>query len=91
MFSDVRSENAARFKIDENSFKSTITYTMALISSCGVISVSMFMYHLSQVIAAIHLNEEETTSSSRIFIKILFQELSEFMGLPKLNDRLKDA
>ena len=49
------------------------------------------MYHLSQVIAAIHLNEEETTSSSRIFIKILFQELSEFMGLPKLNDRLKDA
>ncbi|XP_065834376.1 pre-mRNA-splicing factor CWC22 homolog [Oscarella lobularis] len=38
----------------------------------------------------IHLNEDETTSSSRIFIKILFQELSEFMGLPKLNERLKD-
>jgi len=29
----------------------------------------------------IRLNEEETTSSSRIFIKILFQELSEFLGL----------
>lgn len=42
------------------------------------------------VMAAIHLNEDETTSSSRIFIKILFQELAEFMGLPKLNERLKD-
>jgi hypothetical protein len=30
------------------------------------------------------LNEEETTSSSRIFIKILFQEISEYLGLPKL-------
>jgi len=38
----------------------------------------------------IHLNEDETTSSSRIFIKILFQELCEFMGLAKLNGRLKD-
>jgi hypothetical protein len=32
----------------------------------------------------IMLNEEETTSSSRIFIKILFQEISEYLGLPKL-------
>ncbi|XP_065174832.1 pre-mRNA-splicing factor CWC22 homolog [Sycon ciliatum] len=42
------------------------------------------------VIECIHLNEDETTSSSRIFVKILFQELSEYMGLPKLNTRLKD-
>ncbi|XP_072031453.1 uncharacterized protein [Amphiura filiformis] len=42
------------------------------------------------VIASIRMNEEDTTSSSRIFVKILFLELSEFMGLPKLNDRLKD-
>ena len=28
--------------------------------------------------------------SSRVFIKILFQELAEYMGLPKLNERLKD-
>ena len=27
---------------------------------------------------------------SRIFVKILFQELAEYMGLPKLNERLKD-
>ncbi|XP_060589870.1 pre-mRNA-splicing factor CWC22 homolog [Ruditapes philippinarum] len=30
------------------------------------------------------------TPASRIFIKILFQELSEYLGLPKLNERLKD-
>ena len=38
----------------------------------------------------IHLNEDETTSSSRIFIKILFQDLSESLGLPKLRARLAD-
>jgi pre-mRNA-splicing factor CWC22 len=40
--------------------------------------------------SCIHLNEEETNSSSRIFVKILFQELAEFMGLLKLNERLRD-
>ncbi|XP_002968275.2 pre-mRNA-splicing factor CWC22 homolog [Selaginella moellendorffii] len=38
----------------------------------------------------INLTEEATTSSSRIFIKILFQELSEHLGLQKLNERLTD-
>ncbi|XP_044530719.1 pre-mRNA-splicing factor CWC22 homolog [Gracilinanus agilis] len=42
------------------------------------------------VLECITLSEESTTSSSRIFIKILFQELCEYMGLPKLNVRLKD-
>lgn len=42
------------------------------------------------VLACIKLNEDDTTSSSRVFIKILFQELAEYMGLPKLNERLKD-
>ncbi|ESP01900.1 hypothetical protein LOTGIDRAFT_138828, partial [Lottia gigantea] len=42
------------------------------------------------VMCCISLNEEDTTSASRIFIKLLFQELSEYMGLPKLNDRFKD-
>ncbi|KAM3068785.1 pre-mRNA-splicing factor cwc22 [Clarireedia jacksonii] len=42
------------------------------------------------VLSVVHLNEEETTSSSRIFIKILFQDLSEAMGMPKLQARLKD-
>ena len=43
-----------------------------------------------QVLAHIKLTEEDTTSSSRIFLKILFQELAEYMGLGKLNLRLKD-
>ncbi|KAM3567769.1 hypothetical protein VYU27_010091, partial [Nannochloropsis oceanica] len=42
------------------------------------------------VFECIHLNEEETTSSSRIFIKILCQELSEHMGLAKLKERFTD-
>ena len=46
--------------------------------------------YVFQVMACIRLNEDDTSSASRIFIKIMFQELSEFMGLPKLNERLKD-
>lgn len=42
------------------------------------------------VLSTMHLNEEETTSSSRIYIKILFQELAEHMGLNKLNTRVQD-
>lgn len=42
------------------------------------------------VLSVVHLNEEETTSSSRIFIKILFQDLAEAIGMPKLQVRLKD-
>ncbi|KAJ6780557.1 hypothetical protein PWT90_10316 [Aphanocladium album] len=40
--------------------------------------------------SVIHLNEEETTSSSRIFIKILFQSLVEEIGLPKIKARMAD-
>ncbi|XP_039280314.1 pre-mRNA-splicing factor CWC22 homolog isoform X2 [Nilaparvata lugens] len=43
-----------------------------------------------EVLSIIRLNEEDTTSSSRIFIKILFLELSEFMGMFNLNQRVKD-
>nr|CAD7401962.1 unnamed protein product [Timema poppensis] len=60
-------------------------------------NVAKFFAHLLftdaiswEVLSFIRLNEEETTSSSRIFIKILFQELSEYMGLTKLNNRVKD-
>lgn len=42
------------------------------------------------VLSMIHMNEEETTSSSRIFIKILFQDLAEHLGLLKLKERLID-
>jgi pre-mRNA-splicing factor CWC22 len=38
----------------------------------------------------IRLTEDDTTSSSRIFIKILFQDLSENLGIEGLVKRLKD-
>lgn len=38
----------------------------------------------------IRLTEEDTTSASRIFVKILFQEISEFLGLKKLKERMED-
>ncbi|CAG7557736.1 unnamed protein product [Fusarium equiseti] len=41
-------------------------------------------------LSVIHLNEDETTSSSRIFIKILFQFISEEIGMPKLRARMTD-
>ncbi|KAJ5156954.1 Pre-mRNA-splicing factor cwc22 [Penicillium canariense] len=42
------------------------------------------------VVSVVHMNEEETTSSSRIFIKILFQDLAENLGLPGLQVRFRD-
>ncbi|KAI9692212.1 MAG: pre-mRNA-splicing factor cwc22 [Bathelium mastoideum] len=42
------------------------------------------------VLSTVHLNEEETTSSSRIFIKILFEDLSQALGMRSLADKLKD-
>ncbi|KAK5990023.1 Pre-mRNA-splicing factor cwc22 [Cladobotryum mycophilum] len=41
-------------------------------------------------LSVIHLNEEETTSSSRIFIKILFQHISEETGMAKLRARMAE-
>eukprot|EP01032_Pedospumella_encystans_P021588 gene21588-24479_t len=38
----------------------------------------------------VKLNEYDTTSSSRIFIKILVQELTEMMGLAVVKERFSD-
>ena len=43
------------------------------------------------VLSTIHLNEDETTSSSRIFIKILFEDLVLGMGLKKLQEKFSDG
>ncbi|CAJ2639524.1 unnamed protein product [Trifolium pratense] len=60
-------------------------------------NVAKFFAHLLgtfalpwNVLSYIRLTEEDTTSSSRIFIKILFQELSEHLGIRLLNERLND-
>jgi len=42
------------------------------------------------ILSIIRLNEEDTTSSSRIFIKILFRELTEFMGQKELKEKTLD-
>ncbi|KAG9019170.1 pre-mRNA-splicing factor cwc22 [Tulasnella sp. 427] len=43
------------------------------------------------VFSVVKMNEDDTTSSSRIFIKILMQEITEEMGLKKVTERFKDA
>ncbi|XP_057436398.1 uncharacterized protein LOC130728831 [Lotus japonicus] len=60
-------------------------------------NVAKFFAHLLgtdtlpwHVLSYIRLTEEDTTSSSRIFIKILFQELSEHLGIKVLNERLNE-
>mmetsp|Transcript_8557 Transcript_8557/g.12205 ORF Transcript_8557/g.12205 Transcript_8557/m.12205 type:complete len:1279 (+) Transcript_8557:142-3978(+) len=40
-------------------------------------------------LSAIHLNEDETTSSSRIFLKILIQEMAEAIGIGTLVKRFE--
>ncbi|XP_072393402.1 pre-mRNA-splicing factor CWC22 homolog [Diabrotica undecimpunctata] len=77
-------------------FKDTYSTTHRLDAN-RLRNVSKFFAHLLftdaigwEVLEIMKLNEEDTNSSSRIFIKILFQELAEYMGLGKLNARLKD-
>lgn len=41
------------------------------------------------VLSVIRLNEEDTNSSSRIFIKILMQEMAEAMGMARLKERFE--
>ncbi|QIW96834.1 hypothetical protein AMS68_002352 [Peltaster fructicola] len=59
--------------------------------------VAQFFSHLLasdaiawEVLHNVHLNEEETTSSSRIFIKILIEDLAQGVGMPGLTTRLKE-
>uniref|UniRef100_A0A915J211 MI domain-containing protein n=1 Tax=Romanomermis culicivorax TaxID=13658 RepID=A0A915J211_ROMCU len=61
-------------------------------------NISKFFAHLLfsdsiswMVLGHIHLNERDTTSAGRVFIKILLQELTEIFGLEKLYGRIRDA
>lgn len=60
-------------------------------SSRSFLCLNLLFSVFNQVLECIKMSEETTTSSSRIFVKILFQELCAYMGLPKLNQRLKDT
>ncbi|CAF4710510.1 unnamed protein product, partial [Rotaria sp. Silwood2] len=61
-------------------------------------NVAKFFAHLlvtnaisRNVLHCIRLTEQDTTSSSRVYIKKLFLELIEFLGLSQLNKRLTDS
>ena len=70
-------------------FIAHLLYTDAI--SWEVVSNDFNVYiYYSQVLSEIKLNEDDTTSSGRIYIKIVFQELSEFLGLAKLYERIRD-
>lgn len=43
------------------------------------------------VLGNVKINEDDTTSSSRIFVKIMMNEMMESMGLKVLAERFKDA
>ncbi|KAK9472117.1 armadillo-type protein [Dipodascopsis tothii] len=43
-----------------------------------------------EVLECIHLNEDETTASSRIYIKILFQDMVESLGLRRVEKTLAE-
>jgi pre-mRNA-splicing factor CWC22 len=60
-------------------------------------NVAKFFAHLMcqdalpwSALSYISLTEEDTTSSSRIFIKILFQEMSEQLGVKQLSQKLQE-
>ena len=43
-----------------------------------------------EIFSEVKMTKEDTTSSGRIYIKTIFLELSEVMGLVKLDERLND-
>lgn len=62
-----------------------------------LMSVAKFFAHLLatdalpwHVLGYVQLTEEDTTSSSRIFLKNLFLQLSELLGIKVLNEKLHD-
>ena len=88
--------NTIYVKSFENIFQDTYN-TCHRLDSNRLRNTSKFFAHLLctdaiswDTLSVIKLNENDTTSSSRVFIKNLFQELSEFMGVKKLNARLND-
>ncbi|CAI4211791.1 unnamed protein product [Parascedosporium putredinis] len=61
-------------------------------TECGAVFGHMFASNAIgwHCMSAIVMTEDATTSSSRIFVKILFQEISEELGMPKLAAQMKD-
>nr|CDS35291.1 pre mRNA splicing factor CWC22 [Hymenolepis microstoma] len=71
--------------------------TIHRLETAKLTNVAMFFAHLLStdsvswsVLECVKLNERDTSSSSRIFLKFLFQELCSLMGLANLQARLRD-
>ncbi|ESQ51003.1 hypothetical protein EUTSA_v10023142mg [Eutrema salsugineum] len=89
------------YKIHQENFEKCFVQQYSMIhrlETNKLRNVAKFFAHLLgtnalpwHVLAYIRLTEEDTTSSSRIFIKILFQELSEHLGIRLIKERLQDS
>ncbi|EOA15240.1 hypothetical protein CARUB_v10028637mg [Capsella rubella] len=87
-------------KIHQDNFEKCFVqnYSMShLLETNKLHNVATFFAHLLStnalswhVLAYIRLTEENTTPSSRIFVKIIFQKLSDDLGIEELNERLQD-
>lgn len=78
----------------ETSFKQQYS-TIHRLETNQLRNVAKLYAHLLQtdvmgwrVLECFHLNEDETTSSSRIFVKMLLQDLAESLGIDNLRKRL---
>ncbi|XP_050226929.1 uncharacterized protein LOC126676706 [Mercurialis annua] len=87
-------------KVYQDSFEECFVQQYSMIhrlETNKIRNVAMVFAHLLaadalpwNVLSYIRLTEDDTTSSSRIFLKFLFQELSEHLGISALNKRLTD-
>jgi pre-mRNA-splicing factor CWC22 len=76
-----RAQYAATHRLETNPLRNTAKFFAHLLHSDAL---------PWSVLEFVRLNEDETTPSSRIFVKVLFQELAEYMGLGKLRARLEE-
>jgi pre-mRNA-splicing factor CWC22 len=76
---------------------STVYSSLHKIDTARIRNITKLFGHLLEtdaipwtVFAVVRLTEEDTTASSRIFLKFLLQELAEFFSESALNQRLQD-
>ena len=93
-FCQLKREYQASF---EDIFRRQYALMHRLATTGKIRNVAKFFSHLLSTDAiswaaleVCRITEDDTTSSSRIFLKFLFQELSEYMGVKALKDRLDD-
>jgi pre-mRNA-splicing factor CWC22 len=95
---------AERFCVINETYKQNFEYQFELqylkihrLETNKLRNLAKFFAHLLytdaidwEVFKSVKLTEEDTTSSSRIFLKIVLQELAEYLGLEKLNQKFHE-